>query len=261
MSALWATVEPIRLAVSNGQSSQCAPPPLSAPHRYKEAGPAGSAAFEAGVEGFEAKAFRGCGIVTSDPFEVSDDMEAVQMLQRFTQVGEFYIVEQGKNISIYDEECDKYKEITYADALAASGAVDLKEANKGNDASGKPKFNFNKDDPIIVVRPFIEHAMLSAVLAVAGSDTGATCFGPSGTRRLPTQLQFCHASCTSLTCLRVFLVRRHAAFGQHLRQDDRGCVLQRSNLSRFLTCTPLSCPQATIPATSRRSSPSRRTCV
>lgn len=39
---------------------------------YKEAGPSGSAAFEAGVEGFEAKAFRGCGVVTSDPFEVSD---------------------------------------------------------------------------------------------------------------------------------------------------------------------------------------------
>lgn len=32
----------------------------------------GQSAFDAGVEGFETRAFRGCGVVTSDPFEVSD---------------------------------------------------------------------------------------------------------------------------------------------------------------------------------------------
>lgn len=54
--------------------------------RYEKAGPAGQAAFEAGVAGFEAKAFRGCGVVTSDPYEVSDDQDSVQMLTRSTQV-------------------------------------------------------------------------------------------------------------------------------------------------------------------------------
>ena len=39
---------------------------------YKEGGPAAEARFEAGVAGFEARAFRGCGIFTSEPFEVSD---------------------------------------------------------------------------------------------------------------------------------------------------------------------------------------------
>jgi len=43
---------------------------------YKEGGPAALTAFEAGAEGFETKAFRGCGIVTSDPFEVSDGKRA-----------------------------------------------------------------------------------------------------------------------------------------------------------------------------------------
>ena len=38
---------------------------------YKEGGPAAEARFEAGVAGFEARAFRGCGIFTSEPFEVS----------------------------------------------------------------------------------------------------------------------------------------------------------------------------------------------
>jgi len=40
--------------------------------RYKEGGPSAAAAFEAGVAGVEARAFRGCGIFTSEPFEVSD---------------------------------------------------------------------------------------------------------------------------------------------------------------------------------------------
>ena len=57
---------------------------------YNVAGPAGPAKFEAGVAGYEARAFRGCGVVTSSPFEISDDADSLQMLQRNTQVGEFY---------------------------------------------------------------------------------------------------------------------------------------------------------------------------
>jgi hypothetical protein len=34
---------------------------------YKEGGPAAEARFEAGVAGYEARAFRGCGIFTSEP--------------------------------------------------------------------------------------------------------------------------------------------------------------------------------------------------
>lgn len=45
---------------------------LVARYRYKEGGPAAVANFEAGVQGFTTRAFRGCGVVTSEPFEVSD---------------------------------------------------------------------------------------------------------------------------------------------------------------------------------------------
>lgn len=38
---------------------------------------------------------------------------------------------------------------------------------------------------IVIARPFIEHLMLSAVVAVAGRDTGATLFGPAGKRLHP----------------------------------------------------------------------------
>ena len=35
---------------------------------YKDGGPSAVTAFEGGVAGFEAKAFRGCGIFTSTPY-------------------------------------------------------------------------------------------------------------------------------------------------------------------------------------------------
>lgn len=42
--------------------------PLLSLAAYKEGGPAAEARFEEGVAGFEARAFRGCGIFTSEPF-------------------------------------------------------------------------------------------------------------------------------------------------------------------------------------------------
>jgi hypothetical protein len=89
---------------------------------YDKGGPNAAAVFEAGVEGFKTRQYRGMGVVTSDPvrrvailfrsvlrtalqpladsdsslrrpqFEITDDSEAVQMLQRSTQVGEFYVM-------------------------------------------------------------------------------------------------------------------------------------------------------------------------
>ena len=100
--------------------------------RYKEGGPAAEARFEAGVAGFEARAFRGCGIFTSEPFEVSDDADSVQMLTRSSQIGEFYVMsppqvdpgEKGMmhscDILIFDEESDRHVRVTWAEALAAT---------------------------------------------------------------------------------------------------------------------------------------------
>jgi hypothetical protein len=183
-------------------------------HRYKEGGPAALANFESGVQGFTARAFRGCGVVTSDPFEVSDDTEAIQMLQRFSQVGEHYIMsapdvaddtEGSADILIYDEERDVHVKITFKDAAVATGLFDAAGTVKTT-AAGKPNdtdtlaggLQFSdyaagvkdiiekkyksanaKKVAICLARPFIEHAMLSAVLTVSGQDTGATIFGPS----------------------------------------------------------------------------------
>ena len=124
------------------QTLQCRTAAHSTEHplrnRYKEGGPAAEARFEAGVAGFEARSFRGCGVMTSEPFEVSDDNESLQMLTRSSQIGEFYVMSPPQippkgdgmhtcDLLVYDEESDRHVRITWEDAL---------EATLCNDAQG-----------------------------------------------------------------------------------------------------------------------------
>lgn len=115
---------------------------------YKEGGPAASAAFDAGVAGYEARAFRGMGIFQSVPFEVSDDQDSVQMLQRSTQVGEFYrmsppavwdskkvLPNAYMDIVIYDEEKDQHVHIPFREAMYAAGVGDIKSPSADKDAN------------------------------------------------------------------------------------------------------------------------------
>jgi hypothetical protein len=193
--------------------------------KFNSAGPAGPARFDEGVAGYEARAFRGLGVFSSSPYEVNDDTDSVQMLQRSTQVGEFYRMAAPKvqpekltkymyDIVIYDEEMDKHVHITIREALAAAmpGGMQTLDPTSGVPRNGnKVQFFGNKEwmdqnakgmeqpkdgltadtlateleEPkwmaveVIVARPFIEHLMMSAIMTVAGRDTGATLFGPA----------------------------------------------------------------------------------
>ena len=244
---------------------------------YAEGGPKADAQFEAGYEGFESRNFRGLTVVTSEPFEVAEDQECIQMLTRHTQVGEHYIMkppepgvevkENGRgfcDIIIYDEEGDQHVRMSWSDAVKATCVAEIvkRYLNDDGDArypnaqqaldsvtvstgdtNGMPlkqwlqyavtwaylnekgysstgagftdenwfnQFGFNapakygfvnaqgetgntfeewvtwvktnssaKRIQIVLARPFIEHEMHSAVVAVAGKDTGCTLFGPS----------------------------------------------------------------------------------
>jgi hypothetical protein len=225
-------------------------------------------------------------------------MEAVQMLQRFTQVGEFYVMSTPEGIGdaatkvgfmdvlIYDEEADRHVKITYRQALehtgcldvAANGDVSLHQVN-GNDAIdgatiiGKDTAGNNmsltqfatsasnllkanetaattidaegkKGACVVLARPFIEHAMLSAVLTVSGGDTGATIFGPSDMYAAQHTLK------TKLTNSRSMLPPPHSTL--------KRCTCNIAGKSRPTHLSRRS--KATTPATSRRSSPSTRTC-
>ena len=144
------------------------------------------------------------------------------MLERFSQVGEHYIMrvpdgvdlnEDFKGVAdilIYDEERDVHVKISWADALKATGVAAANGiATTTTDAQGNsvdvelegitlvrwkvaadaiangtigengPTQDEIKNCAICIARPFIEHAMLSAILTVSGQDTGATIFGPS----------------------------------------------------------------------------------
>ena len=217
------------------------------------------------MQGYETRAFRGLGVFVSMParrasrpraaptalplrsrsapssraqYEVSDDQDSVQMLQRSSQVGEFYrmmppavwnknklLPSQYLDLLIYDEEADQLKHIDFEQALFATGAggPGLDPAQLlGDDfgqqrtAAGAADFEANgasaaqaaeaatalglllaaggKTVPnivrcvkagvwlpvcITIVRPFIEHLMMSTVCTVSGRDTGATLFGPA----------------------------------------------------------------------------------
>jgi len=100
---------------------------------YPLGGPAAQAAFDAGLAGFETTSFRGLGIMTSTPYEVSDDQDSVQMLQRSAQVGEFYrmtppsifdiknaLIPTYMDIVIYDEESDRHVHIGIEKAMYAT---------------------------------------------------------------------------------------------------------------------------------------------
>ena len=181
-------------------------------HVYNIAGPQGPEKFEGGVAGYEARAFRGCGIFTSTPFEVSDDSESLQMLQRTTQCGEFYRMRSPPinpgnmlqpnylDIVIFDEESDMLVHISFKEACRATGLEwndvkatwDLSSVGSWEDLweginptkpgrDGKvPAPTFYGKINLVIARPFIEHRMMSAVMTVAGRDTGATLFGPAG---------------------------------------------------------------------------------
>ena len=75
---------------------------------------------------------------------------------------------------------------------------------------------------IVVARPFIEHLMLSAVVAVAGRETGATLFGCAVRPR--TRRSALHPTLLLSVQLRA-QAGRHADLGQHEREDDRRYVL------------------------------------
>jgi hypothetical protein len=124
---------------------------------------------------------------------VSDDADSVQMLQRTSQIGEFYTMSlpatatvgaNTNDILVYDEESDMLKQITWERAVNAC-PLDLAAVKAAfGDAAIQALGDLTGDAAkralaIIVVRPFIEHNMTSAVVAVAGRDTGATLFGPA----------------------------------------------------------------------------------
>ena len=121
---------------------------------------------------------------------------------------------QFADIIIYDEEADKHVHIPFEKACAAAGLTGAAAIADGDErtaampgwCSSKAKttaaINNSKSGTyqsgvcVVIVRPFIEHLMMSAVMTVAGRDTGATLFGPAGKPFSPHSCAFLVSTCT-----------------------------------------------------------------
>ena len=139
------------------------------------------------MAGFEARSFRGCGVMTSEPFEVSDDNESLQMLTRNSQIGEFYVMsppqvapQQGDSamytcdIMIFDEERDAHVRISWNEALKAT----LCTAESFNDGQPVKPGAFLKDHSTTMLwngnskKPLSEWAEAAAAWADFNSGKG-----------------------------------------------------------------------------------------
>ena len=74
-------------------------------------------------------------------------------------------------------------DLTYSGTVAAAMADPTAEDNGVNRLVALVAAGRWVPVELVIARPFVEHLMMSAVLAVAGRDTGATLFGPAGARR------------------------------------------------------------------------------
>jgi len=160
--------------------------------KYVEGGERAVANFEAGKAGYEARAFRGLGVFSSTPFEVSDDQDSVQMLQRSSQVGEFYrmappavfkettaLPATFMDILIYDEEADKLQHITFDEALYATcvgnGGLSpclLFGFGVPNAAPGGPIVVNPRFDPNAAAKWAAHHATVTGGITAAGAAVG-----------------------------------------------------------------------------------------
>lgn len=111
--------------------------------KYSEGGPTAVTRFEQGKKGYETRAFRGMGVFESLPYEVGSDEDSMQLLQRHTQVGEFYRMSPPvaynetmalpscyMDIVIYDEDADQHVHITFQEAAKAAFIDNLDLVNK-----------------------------------------------------------------------------------------------------------------------------------
>ena len=151
---------------------------------YCKAGQPGVDEFQKGSIGFGESKFRGMAVHKVLPFDLGEQGARTQMLSRVVQTGEFFRMPSGVDeILIFDEDTDSLKTVSRKDALVSifgwnKTGVDLDKAKQ--DVQDKIK---SKDPSVTgdltILRPWIEHDMLSAIMTKAGADTGLTLFGPS----------------------------------------------------------------------------------
>jgi hypothetical protein len=177
------------------------------------------------AQGPDLPAFRGLSIIHSQKFSLEAGREPRNVLRRKVRVAEHYWLphEVGKTMDytyeFYDQNSDSFKNFTKADLIRKSGVESWMRARwqeVGNpDVPNKDMLDidFKKSD-VLVLRPNIEHEMLSVIIGRGGTqELGSTFWGQ-----------------TELAC---YDDAQHGIWGMSYKYHERAIVTNERNLIRM----------------------------
>ena len=129
--------------------------------------------------GDKVTTFRGLPVFEAQAFDVEFTSEAVDLMTRERQCGEFFYMEgsPGKNkageIAIYSADSDKFEPLKAptGDEIFGDGT------SKGENGVGAKPVDASAKEGFIIFRPFQTYRMASAILAKGGSELGSTYHG------------------------------------------------------------------------------------
>ena len=179
------------------------------------------------AQGPDLPAFRGLSIIHSQKFALEAGREPRNVLRRKVRVAEHYWLphETGRSVDymyeFYDQNSDSFKNFTKADLIRKSGVESWirtkwnAEFDNITDISNKEmlELDFRKCD-ILVLRPNIEHEMLSVIIGRGGTqELGSTFWGQ-----------------TELAC---YDDAQHGIWGMSYKYHERAIVTNERNLIRM----------------------------
>lgn len=176
------------------------------------------------AQGPDLPAFRGLSIIHSQKFALEAGREPRNVLRRKVRVAEHYWLphERGRSLEysyeFYDQNSDSYKNFTINDLLRKSGVesylrtkwtVLIEEVANAEMLD----LDFRKCD-VLVLRPNIEHEMLSVIIGRGGTqELGSTFWGQ-----------------TELAC---YDDAQHGIWGMSYKYHERAIVTNERNLIRM----------------------------
>jgi len=182
------------------------------------------------AQGPDLPSYRGLQIIHSQKFSLEAGREPRNVLRRKVRVAEYYWLphDPAKTADcvyeFYDQSSDSFKNFTKAELIRKSGIEawmkkswseneDLKEMREQVPNTNMTELDFKKCD-ILVLRPNIEHEMLSVIMGRGGTqELGSTFWGQ-----------------TELAC---YDDAQHGIWGMSYKYHERAIVTNERNLVRM----------------------------
>jgi len=177
------------------------------------------------AQGPDLPSYRGLSIIHSQKFALEAGREPRNVLRRKVRVAEHYWLPHNEHrmgdysYEFYDQSSDSFKNYTKAELIKKSGVESWMKERWGElddteiPNSAMTEFDFKKCD-ILVLRPNIEHEMLSVIIGRGGTnELGSTFWGQ-----------------TELAC---YDDAQHGIWGMSYKYHERAIVTNERNLIRL----------------------------